>query len=491
MKKLLKEILYGVPTLLLMTVSACSDDDEIAVTDPYTENYVYLRTPVNSEVTLTYRPSSNEEGYEVSNGETVIALPPIRCTKPAAQDITVTLAFDYSLLDRENAQIIENTHEGMEPNIYESLPNAWFEPVSVVIPQGSYEATEAVSVHIAQSDIFDDSKTRYAMPIALSAVSAGRLAPDDYEYLYKVTAYYDPIHAQMDSQGSYKSAVFSRETDNAIDYEAEVDLGRLITLDGPAAEDYTVRLAIDSRANLAYPYSSYATLTSDDIKLLTTQVTIPMGETQCEETVKILVPESALKQMGMGQTRCVPIVIQSVEGKGLEITNQYGHSAYALVLETAWEAAMLAVSSEGEIGGTRCDNDFIEDARINSNPWYVTDYLRPGSIRSYSVSENSDIFIAFKEEINLAGFSVCYQNAGSYYYNAKVWNVSVSTQDGVPDPTQVSDWTEIGDTQSLLDGSPQYVKLKTPQRAKYMKIKLVSYYHYATSIYGGMEIYRQ
>lgn len=81
----------------LPLVTACDDDE---ATDPYDINYVYIYKP--SETNATLEIIKETELFERNRHRTYLS--PIRCTKPAPQDLTIQLAIDRSLVDAYNSE---------------------------------------------------------------------------------------------------------------------------------------------------------------------------------------------------------------------------------------------------------------------------------------------------------------------------------------------------------------------------------------------------
>ena len=93
MKALFKYILYSTFfAMSLPSVTACDDDE---ATDPYDINYVYIYKPSETNATLEYKG----DGTFLKEIATEHILSPVRCTKPAPQDLTIQLAIDRSLVD--------------------------------------------------------------------------------------------------------------------------------------------------------------------------------------------------------------------------------------------------------------------------------------------------------------------------------------------------------------------------------------------------------
>ena len=96
MKALFKYILYSTFfAMSLPLVTACDDDE---ATDPYDINYVYIYKPSETNATLEYKG----DGTFLKEIATEHILSPVRCTKPAPQDLTIQLAIDRSLVCKCN-----------------------------------------------------------------------------------------------------------------------------------------------------------------------------------------------------------------------------------------------------------------------------------------------------------------------------------------------------------------------------------------------------
>ena len=133
MKALFKYILYSrFFAMSLPLVTACDDDE---ATDPYDINYVYIYKPSETNATLEYKG----DGPFLKEIATEHILSPVRCTKPAPQDLTIQLAIDRSLVDAYNSEYGTS---------YVALQNAELENATLYIKQGEYISADTLKVHL-------------------------------------------------------------------------------------------------------------------------------------------------------------------------------------------------------------------------------------------------------------------------------------------------------------------------------------------------------
>ena len=150
MKALFKYILYSTFfAMSLPLVTACDDDE---ATDPYDINYVYyLINQVETNATLEYKG----DGTFLKEIATEHILSPVRCTKPAPQDLTIQLAIDRSLVDAYNSEYGTS---------YVALQNAELENATLYIKQGEYISVDTLKVHYTNMEEFKNGSEKLYSP---------------------------------------------------------------------------------------------------------------------------------------------------------------------------------------------------------------------------------------------------------------------------------------------------------------------------------------
>lgn len=463
MKDIVRCIICGAVSALAVLTVSCSDN--VTEEGIYDINYVYFHAPQTASGSIKYKPANNDEGYEVYEGKMELCLPRVRCTKPASQDIRITLGFNEEMLTQYNAE------PGNAEIPYNSLPRARFEPAEIVIPAGEYESADSVRIHLEPGDFFDEQKTRYALPVNISTISSGKVAPHDNGFVYTFQTSYNLITVETKEKGYIKN--FTCPKGSALGDEA-VDLGNIIRISenmGNALEDYEVKLEIENNTNsIGYPFSGY-TVWTDNVELLTSNVTIPAGNSECSSSVRLKIKAEAFQSMQPGDAYVIPIRLTNVTGKGAALTTANGSYGYGLVVSWGYETNTVVVSSAEAIGGTPMENNGIAHAYpgygFNPNEYNLYNE-RVNELRGQADPNSGPYdwyvyYIELTEECNLAGFEM--QFDGIYYLTQ--FELYTST-DG-----QLTGKAHTWDEGELVSGamqSPTYFKFKNPIRASIIKI---------------------
>ena len=139
---------------------------KVAQVDPYAINFVYFKTHVNTSFGATFSTSGNWK----KQPDTVSVYPvQFRCTKPAPQDLQVTVAFDESLVAAYNAE--HGTSYKFFPDVELLAADSY------TIKQGEYIGLDTLRTKITNFDTFIEGGTqKYLVPVKLTSASAGQLS---------------------------------------------------------------------------------------------------------------------------------------------------------------------------------------------------------------------------------------------------------------------------------------------------------------------------
>lgn len=467
MKDIAKYIIFGAAIATGALTVSCSD--EVTEEGVYDMNYIYFRPPLNTSGSIKYKPANNDEGFEIYEGGGVLYLPRIRCTKPASQDIRVTLGFNEDMLAQYNAEHTRPEMEGEDS--WKGLPRARFEPSEMLIPAGAYESTDSVRVYLEPGDFFDEQQKKFALPVNISTTSNGKVAPHDNGFVYTFQTSQSLITVETKENGTTRNFICPKGEKMK---EQELDLGSIIRISenlGTALEDYNVKLEIDANAySLGHPYSTYAALTSN-IELLTDNVTIRAGESE-SSSVKLNMKAEAFESMTAGETYVIPLKLTEVSGKGSALTIQYGKTAYGIAVSWSYETNTIVVSSAAEIGGSKMESCGIAHAypaySFDSSQVNIFQGDKAGQLRGEDIAQSwyyweKVYYIELTEECDLTGFEMQFE---SIYYLTK-FDLYVNTMDNL----EVYPLTfEDGETVIGQSQSPTYFKFKQPVQAKCIKI---------------------
>ena len=98
MKAIFRKLFLGALIALMgMSVVSCNDDDAV---DPYDINYAYIYAPGYTNHAISYL----EDGTIVKAINEEEKIIPVRCTRPAPNDLKITFSIDESLIDAYNKE---------------------------------------------------------------------------------------------------------------------------------------------------------------------------------------------------------------------------------------------------------------------------------------------------------------------------------------------------------------------------------------------------
>ena len=125
--------------------------------DPYAINFVYFKTQVSTKADALFSTSGNW----VKQPDTLAVYPvQFRCTKPAPQDIVVTVEVDESLVETYNAA------NGTSYKFFSDLELIAAD--SYTIKKGEYMSVDTLKTRITNFDAFTEGGTqKYMVPVRL------------------------------------------------------------------------------------------------------------------------------------------------------------------------------------------------------------------------------------------------------------------------------------------------------------------------------------
>lgn len=169
MKNIFKSFMIALAAVALL--SACAQKEE-SVVDPYATNFVYLKAPLST----TYRATFSTGGNWKNKPDSVTNFTQIRCTKPAPQDIKVTVEIDETMVEAYNAA------NGTE---YQFLPQVELVQNDFVIKKGEYVSTDTLKTVITDyAPILAAGTQSYIVPIKMTKTSNGVLSESNHFYVF-------------------------------------------------------------------------------------------------------------------------------------------------------------------------------------------------------------------------------------------------------------------------------------------------------------------
>lgn len=321
MSILKNRLFYAASLMAAFGMSACSNADDTIVIDDfdYSAQMIYLRQPGKTGVNIEYR-ASKEEGFTITSGtlDEFIELVPVRSTKPAEQDIEVTIGIDTDYVEAYNAQeTAAAQEEGRTPQLVALPQHIVLESTKLVIPAGKY-LTEPIRAHVLNRDdlINGETVSNLVLPVKILSASAGKVSVGEETCQFCMALkstyvgnnpYWSPASTtsyelQVDADGNRR---------NALD---EVSLNARLTVPFTAESDITVKLRINYDLIPDSSYPGDKPLTKP--QLASSTMKIAAGEKVSTDIVKILFPDN-MAEMVADTNYLIPIEIESSEGFGV------------------------------------------------------------------------------------------------------------------------------------------------------------------------------
>lgn len=152
-------------------LAGCAQKEEATV-DPYATNFVYLKAPLSS----TYRATFSTGGTWKTKPDSVMNFMQARCTKPAPQDIKVTVEIDESMVETYNAA------NGTD---YKFLTDIELVSEQLLIKKGEYVSVDTLKTRLTNYDGFLEAGTqKYIVPVRMTGASAGTLSESNSFYIF-------------------------------------------------------------------------------------------------------------------------------------------------------------------------------------------------------------------------------------------------------------------------------------------------------------------
>ncbi|WP_294554955.1 DUF1735 domain-containing protein [uncultured Bacteroides sp.] len=303
MKTLFKYLLMCMPlTASLLFITACSDDEPA---DPYDANYVYIYSPANTDNTLEYKGN----GTFLVDIAPECVVNPVRCTKPAPEDLTVQLAIDPSLVESYNQANGTN---------YTLLKNARLENATLYIKQGEYESADSLKVRYTDMSEFQNGAENYILPIAITAINSSDVSLSESSKIYLTFSSHYRVNL-VEVSVSQNSMELIHENGGFTNLAGQLELEDIIKSSWLADDDISVSLKIDQGM-----VDTYNALNSTNLKFMpnasleNATTVIRKGAKTIEDPIVITFPDN-MASVELGQGYLLPVTIEKVDGIGAAI----------------------------------------------------------------------------------------------------------------------------------------------------------------------------
>lgn len=427
MKELFKYILFSTLfAMSLLLVIACDDDEAI---DPYDINYVYIYKPSETNATLEYK--GNGTFLKEISAEHVLS--PVRCTKPAPQDLTIQLTIDRSLVDAYNSEYGTN---------YVALQNAELENATLYIKQGEYISADTLKVHYTNMEEFQNGSENYILPITITSINGAGVSASESNSKIFLTfkSTYKPNHVTLTSKKEYLLEYHYSKGFTNLSNEWKLDgiLKSAWTADGDIKVTLAVNPALVGTYNAQHG-TDYSLLTSASLKQST--IMIKQGKTTPEESVSLSFLDD-MASVQLGTNYIVPVTITNVDGIGADIGE---NKVIYIVYKTALVGFLSCVDKP--VGSVINDHSGWRFT-LNGQSSDLYDYVPDGSIL--------DIDLGKQENIRTIAL-----HFNEWYYSSESASIAISN-DG-------KKYEDLG-VASRFVNKTSYILLLAAKQAQYIRV---------------------
>ena len=480
MKKFWKYLAISAIAVGAMPMVSCSDDDAV---DPYELNYCYMYQPNSTYAQLEYK----------ANGEFLIdiddpmTLMPVRLTKPAPADLSVTVSIDESLVDEYNKA------NGTD---YEFLTGCSIVNPTLTIKAGEYVSTKTITTNVPDpSDetgeaTMDETKVVYdsvvvsfgthenfqtghpnlMLPVVISSVdNSGVTISKSSRIFLTFTSDYKANIISFD----YLSYVnIDDATENWETAYTNVDLKNLFNCQWAADDAIAISAELGDDALVTAYNEANATnyLPLPGTKIVSNTINIAKGESVGSLQL------SLGDYSGVNEETCylVPVNLDIVSGQGAELQSKL---AYVLVRplplyvtaytnSTPYDVTMIPNTSDWSATYTSPEGDQDNYDAILTPTSYSNKAFRTGGLLEVDLGKEYDVDM----------FMVRY---GAYYYaNSEILDVETSL-DGIT----WSNWGAAEFSDFGYSTAVAYIEFCKPAKFRYIRFTSGEEYYPISSYY--------
>lgn len=474
---------------LLIGGVSCTNEEAIipSYEDPMIDNYdnnlVYLKDIPNSstlQYDYTYLATGQDEYSYQSEIPESVEIGTVRTVLPAAEDITVTVSIDPSIVGEENERLkSEAAERGDEedPEFYILPECIQPEKSEYVIPAGEFVAAEPVRVIFRDGlkEMQNREHSKFMAPVRLIATAGdpnASVSKQENVTLAKftfTTKFDATIISFTNSSESCKLTFDDKNPDSGPIEGASSSLDTKIRVQcsHPAYKDTQVSLTIDNSLVDAYN-KEHGTLYRPvpSVKLGSATVTVPKDQMYTENIV--LKFDDEMASLRYGESYLIPVRISSCNSFGSEIagTDSWRSSVFYYEIKCAYSSNMTVdtQSSQGKaIDSWGINLSSHQGTFGDTDNTYIFQYM---ATSIWSNNGIEDYWNEFDLKNTYDITCIAFRWEASYYAATSFW-VSVS-EDKV-------EWTDLG----TIDDCPTpteyyaytYLKFKQAQHCRYIRIR--------------------
>lgn len=459
MKTLFKYLFMSISAALCLPVVTACDDEEAV--DPYDINYVYIYSPTASDNTLEYKGN----GTFLVDVEPHSVINPVRCTKPAPEDLTIQLDINPSLVDVYNQANSTN---------YTLLKNAQLENATLRIRKGEYISADSLKVQLTDLSEFQNGAENYILPISITSISGSGVSVSETSKIY--LTFRSLYKANFVNIRSSEEVNLEFENGGFTNLMERLELENAITSSWAADDDISVSVKIDPGK-----IETYNALNGTSLELMPnaalekTTMTIKKGASTFENPLTLFFSD-AMASVELGKGYILPLTITDVKGVGAEA----GEKLTMYFVVKTLEKTTITIEN-APIGNPITDfTNWVVTVNGNSSfagtPWKSL-LTNPGEDYVSSMNYSSVMEIEMVDMVKVSTIQIEYYDGR--YYCATSATLEFS-----------ADGLNYKSGQCNMAGAKKHnFVLKYPTDTRYIRIKGINSYYGAYPI--GIIIYKQ
>lgn len=447
----------------LMPLAACDNEDYSSSPDrpDYNVNYVYLYDPVQNYTTIDFKAT----GDFLATLDNPLELCPVRCTKPAPEDLTVKVSIDPSLVSDYNAA---------NKTDYDFLEGVRLTNETFVIHKGEFISDQLITMDVYDRTSLQTSAKDLILPIRIDAVTAGGTVSKSSSAIY--------IHFVYNANFVKVSPVYSfRLSEEDAPWTSQLDnitATGMVTADWDADVDITLVAEIDP--NLLSAYIQQNGIEGVEYKFMEgARIKSPIVIKKGSRTADIQITPGNTEGLADGVRYVIPVKVTGVEGQGAALAASE-YVCYIAVYVTPPTLSIgtpegSLISYDTSLGWTMTVNgeDNVE-GYYWSGLFYASGYVD-------GWSEDDEVTIDLQQVYTLTGVKLSFY--AWYYAMDYLKNLKISADGNTWKPCEVDfSWGYTSSNNLAFD---------SPVEARYIKFVVGPAVYYEPAYCTGLQFYQQ
>lgn len=417
-----------------------SCDDEDYSSSPgrpdYSVNRVYMLDPESEYSTIEYKAS----GEFINQLENPLTLTQIRCTRPAPEDVTVTVEIDPTLVAEYNAANDKD---------YELMQGAKLVNTTFTIPRGEFLATEKLAIDFEDHSAFVRNESDLVLPVAITKVTGGLS-------ISKTSRFFIVFDYKANSLTPKTTVIFNADVDESGWQDALTNsvVDGFMSATWAAEFPVTVTATVDNSLIASYN----ATNGTDYVALDATPQAINIAEGATQADLKITFGDYT--GVAEGCTYLVPLKLEITSGEGAALESDV---VYIIVRKLPVSMSFVSKTSSW----TKIDplDNWSAIFIFDDEEEDATDYVKGESGTYVYTGDVIKVDLGTPTKIGAMGLTF-YQ---WYYALTSITDIQISEDGNV--------WTPIEGCDFGSSARYTYLAFNKPQTFRYIRFACGDYYY--------------